>query len=173
MRYLVCDTDGQLHDRTVDGYYRTVLTGEVGPEGFESVRVRHGMHAGWMAGVVNEIGLLDPDRYPRNVIGSCLLVALGASAQPYAGPVVITGWDDHADSEFCDLTDELAVAVTQVHRDIRIVLGLESGPTSDHALPRWQVNIAEFAGWVESSPTPEVQIITDEAAVDAFLRGGR
>lgn len=175
MRYLVCDNDGQLHERTGTGDWLADLDREVGPEGWASVRIRHGQLVGLVAGFVNDCGLIAPEKYPRNVVGSCLLAALGANVQPYAGPVVITGWDesDPEGLEVVGLADVLAAMIRQAHADVRIALGLDPGPSSPAARAAWLDEMVQVAEYVRVSETPPIQVLTDPAEIFAHLRGGR
>jgi hypothetical protein len=173
MKYLVCDTEGQLQERDEEGGQLAIINKEVGPEGLAAVRIRTGTFVGLIAGYVNDCGLLFPERYPRNVVGSCLLGALGANAQPYAGPVVLTGWDDTMDDiEIRDVSDNLVAAVRQIHGDIRVALGLDAGPSSLDARVSWLATMVELAEFVRESATPSIELITDPAEVRSMLRGG-
>src|SRR3546814_2113924 len=67
----------------------TTLFRSIGPEGKARVNLPGLAVAGW----ANDVGLLFPKKYPRNVTGSCVLAALGSRVQPYAGPIVFTGWN--------------------------------------------------------------------------------
>ncbi|MFD0852378.1 hypothetical protein ACFQ07_09095, partial [Actinomadura adrarensis] len=80
--YALITVDGALEFRKGNDW-----RDQLGPEGRARVRTDEPL-----AGFVNDCGLLFPEKYPRNVVGSLVLVALGAPIQPYAGPVVITGW---------------------------------------------------------------------------------
>ena len=97
MKYAVIDaTYGALalHDDEPD------WDALVGPEGKDQVRLPYELG---MAGWVNGCGHIHPV-LPRNIVGSCLLFAMGARFQPQAGPVVLTGWDPDSDgSEICSL----------------------------------------------------------------------
>ncbi len=82
-----------------------------------------------MRGYVNDEGHVRG--LPRNVTGSCVLVALGAATHPYAGPVVITGWEDtHGmTSEIRDLTERQVFALGALHAAVHAMLaGEEGGP---------------------------------------------
>lgn len=175
MRYFVCDVDGALYLRTVSGVgWLAQIEQEVGPEGFATVRIRSGPYVGQLAGYVNDCGLVLPDKYARNAVGTCLLASLGASVQPYAGPVVITGWDDSSwdEIEIRDVSDALIPVVEQVHADIRIALGLDVGRDvlGDHR-SEWAATMRQLATWAADAPVPAMQIITDLNDIRAHLRG--
>ncbi|MEU1596152.1 hypothetical protein ABZ468_25665 [Streptomyces sp. NPDC005708] len=146
MRYAVIATDGELthHDGDLD--WDTL----VGPEGSVRVRLPRLAVAGW----VNDVGLRFPDRYPRNITGSCVLAALGAAIQPYAGPVVITGWNPYNTAlgllETCSLPEPVTVLDT-VHGDVLKAL---AGQTPRDMSPSWAEQIREIAEHVRTAPAP-------------------
>jgi hypothetical protein len=170
IRYVVIDQDGQLHERTAANYIDALA--EVGPEGWN--RVRLAASGGTLAGFANDCGHVLPDKYRRNVVGSCMLVSTGAHPYPYAGPIVFTGWDPHEleDIEVRSLTDEQVGALRTMWRDTRVLLRLDEGRLSDLAKPRWQAAISRYAESVVDAPTPAIQILTDDEALN-FLRGRR
>lgn len=158
MKYLLLTTDGDLESR--DGDYAA----ELGAHGVAHVwlhQMRYPLHA-----MVPESGLLLPELYPFNEVGTALLVSLGAPLQPYAGPVVLTCWDTCAEVVGVDegsglllellhgrirgaLADDPAVPVPKTallrdwRRDIRAVVALARtghvSPTRIAATadPRW------------------------------------
>lgn len=142
MRWAAIATDGELthHDGPLD--WDTVI----GPEGKARVRLPGAAATGW----ANDIGLLDPARYPRNVIGSCVLIALGAVVQPYAGPIVFTGW--HPVREIRPLPQPVDFLDT-VHGDVLKAL---SGQTPRHLSPSWAEQMREVADHVRTAPTPGI-----------------
>lgn len=85
LTYIAIDQDGELNERTAADY--TTALAEVGPEGWNRVQLTRTM-AAW----VNDCGLI-LDKYRRNPVAGVLMMCLGAQQIPYAGPVVITGWD--------------------------------------------------------------------------------
>lgn len=101
IRYLVIDEDGSLHDRTAADWWRALA--DCGPEGFNRVQLTRDL-----AAFVNDVGLILP-KYRRNPIGGALLHLLGAAPIPYAGPIVLAGWDQtltyEGESEVVSLTD--------------------------------------------------------------------
>ncbi|MEU3899800.1 hypothetical protein [Streptomyces sp. NPDC045251] len=145
MRYALIAPDGELTHH--DGYpdWDTV----VGPEGKVRVRVPGAAVAGW----VNDVGLLDPQRYPRNVVGSCVLATLGAIVQPYAGPIVFTGWHPHTEigplpePEFLDT----------VHGDVVKAL---AGQTPRDLSPSWAEAMREIADHARTASTPGLTVRT-------------
>jgi hypothetical protein len=116
MRYLVCEVDGTLREGGRRGDRLNIINEEVGPEGWDRIRIRTGPFVGMLAAFANDCGLLMPERYPRNVVGSCLLAVLGANMQPYAGPLVLTGWDDSDPAiEVCGLSEPIVIGVREAH----------------------------------------------------------
>jgi len=148
MKYTVITPDGELthHDDKID------WDAVIGHEGKAHVRLHPSLaSAGW----VNDVGLLFPETHPRNAVGSCLLVAMGARPQPYAGPVVITGWDSNSEtSEICSLLLP-ADAVTELHRRVRAALNGDSDP---HFGPQWAQGMRTFAERVRTDPTRGITI---------------
>jgi hypothetical protein len=174
--FIVVDTDGQLHVRDATATSRAV-TAEVGPEGWALVHLRSalGMFNGLM-GWANDCGHLFPEKYPRNVVGSCLLVTMGASGQPYAGPIVVTGWDADSDGpEIRDLTEAQTQLVTGVHGDVQRALagwgtvGMLAGPMADE----WAQSMRDLAEQVRTAPTPTMTFLADEDAIEHLRRMGR
>lgn len=155
MRYALIDNDGELHIKNAD--WSTIRT-EVGPEGPAQVRIAPILTPAQFRGWVNDCGHLFPDRYPRNIVGSLVLMMLGAAEQPYAGPVVLTGWDPPPGIEMCDLTDHQIQGLRGVYQDVRAALAGESGEGFDA--------IREVAEWVRTCPTPTMTISTSPFAGD-------
>ncbi|WP_304455904.1 hypothetical protein [Nocardiopsis sp. YSL2] len=149
MKYTVIATDGTLtaHDRDLD------LRAEVGPEGPARVRLATSVLAcAW----VNDDG--HAQDYPRNVVGSCVLLALGAAGLPYAGPVVLTGWDPIR--EIHSLTDP--GLIERIHRDVLVALGQAErpdGPPPNGRTLAWESDVREYAEWVGTAPAPTMQLV--------------
>lgn len=148
MKYTVIAPDGELAHRDNEIDWDAV----VGHEGKARVQLDPGLlSAGW----VNDVGLLFPETYPRNVVGSCLLVAMGAAPQPYAGPVVITGWDwDGIPSEICSLAIP-ADAMTGLHRRLRTALAGDAAPEDEYE-QEWAQAMRDFAEHVRTAPNPGI-----------------
>jgi hypothetical protein len=89
MDYLIITEGGGMQCNSATDY--TLALSHVGPEGWNRVQLTRDL-AAW----VNDCGHVLPDKYRRNPIGSLILLALGAPRMPYAGPIVITGWDGTA-----------------------------------------------------------------------------
>ncbi|WP_435600805.1 hypothetical protein [Streptomyces sp. C10-9-1] len=124
----------------------------VGPEGKDHVRLDPSLG---MAAWVNDVGLRYPARYPRNVVGSCLLVAMGAALQPYAGPIVLTGWDPHGTpTEICDLRMP-EEAIRRLHDRVRAALDHRPVPLADRHFAQAMRTAARH---VRSAPTPTLSI---------------
>lgn len=174
MKYLVIDTDGQLYQRTAPRY--DVALRDVGPEGWARVRVdRTPPVLGPLGAFVNDCGLIMPERYERNVVGACLLVAFGAGQQPYAGPIVITGWQEDPyelsdEPEVRGLNSTQVDILRQVHGDVRKAVGLDQGELAAPQADGWREAIVELAEMVRTGPVPAVRILTEPAEVEAWLR---
>ncbi|MEV2277768.1 hypothetical protein AB0I72_19490 [Nocardiopsis sp. NPDC049922] len=151
MEYLVIDTSEQgtwmSYDRDLD------LKVEVGPESADRVT----LGATWSAAAwVNDRGRQLPETYPRNVFGSCLLAAMGAPRHPYAGPILITGWDPV--DEIVDL-----IAVDRVENAIdtlRYALGIDPDPDGVIHGSKWAKAMRQYAEKVRIAPTPTLRIIS-------------
>ncbi|WP_406168984.1 hypothetical protein [Streptomyces sp. NBC_00996] len=153
MRYAVIAPDGELTHHDGDLLWDDVI----GPEGKARVRLDERLAvAGW----ANDVGLLNPKRYPRNVVGSCVLAALGANVQPYAGPVVFTGWNPDNTALGLLEIDALPQPVTTldtVHGDVLKAL---AGQTPRELSPSWAEQMREIAEHVRTAPTPGITIRT-------------
>ncbi|MEV6791318.1 hypothetical protein AB0M87_04800 [Streptomyces sp. NPDC051320] len=155
MKYIVISNEGDLteHDGHLD--FRTLL----GPEGKARVLL-HSAYAA--AGWVNDCGLLFPQQYPRNVIGSCVLAAMGADMQPYAGPIVFTGWDvANTALGRLELLDTFRPGLPELialcHANVRRALAGE--PVVD-LTPSWAEQTREIADHVRTAATPGLTITT-------------
>ena len=147
--YIVIAPDGEVARRDGNLDFRA----ELGPEGHARVPLHpSSLSAGW----VNDCGLLFPEKYPRNIVGSCVLISLGARPQPYAGQVVITGW--RAENtllgliEICPLRIDPAILLA-VHDDVRRALAGEPVPSSP---PGWEQDVRAHAEQLRTCPTPGI-----------------
>jgi hypothetical protein len=125
----------------------------VGPQGKDWIILPPSLNA---AGWVNGCGHVDPV-LPRNIVGSCLLYALGARLQPQAGPVVITGWEwGREPVEICSL--ELPdYALPSLHRQVREAIdGTHSPRSLDER--RWGEEIREAALRVRYAARPRLTV---------------
>ncbi|MEV4093838.1 hypothetical protein [Streptosporangium saharense] len=154
MRYALITTDGDLHIK--DAAWPTIRA-EVGPEGPARVHISPIVTPELFCGWVNDCGLSLPDRYPRNLVGSLMLMALGAAEQPYAGPVVLTGWDPPPGIEMCDLVDHQVQGLLGIYRDIHAALAGQTGQVAD--------DIRAAIEWIRTCPVPALTI-------HSFLEGG-
>jgi hypothetical protein len=153
MRYATITADGQLvhADGRLD--WDTVI----GVEGKTRVSLHPSIAvAGW----VNDVGLLYPKRYPFNVVGTCVLAALGARIQPYNGTVVFTGWNPANTSlgllEIGPLPQPVDVLDT-VHGDVLKAL---QGLTPRELSPSWAEQMREIAEHCRTAPTLGITIRT-------------
>lgn len=118
----------------------------IGPEGTAPVHLDPSLR---MSAWVNDLGFADPVRYPRNIVGSCLLVAMGAPLQPYAGTVVLTGatWDAPL-----DMPED---ALRRLHDRVRRAV-------DDRPVPLWDreftVGMREVARHVRLAPAPRLLV---------------
>ncbi len=117
--YVVIGEDGQLAERTAAEYVEALA--QVGPEGWDRVQLTRTM-AAW----VNDCGLILPS-YRRNPVAGVLLMCLGAREIPYAGPVVLTGWDARrtamGEAEVVGLTPVQVDVIRLLHSFVRTETG--------------------------------------------------
>ncbi|MFF0139749.1 hypothetical protein ACFYRN_25255 [Streptomyces sp. NPDC005227] len=151
MKYAVISTDGDLSHHEGDIDWDAVI----GVEGQVRVRLRQDiMVCGW----VNDVGLRFPERFPRNAVATCVLASLGASVQPYAGPVVFTGWDSRNTRkglvEICSLPDPVDVLDT-IHGGVLKAL---AGQTPRDLSPSWAESMREIAEHARTAPAPTLTI---------------
>lgn len=152
MRYAIIATDGELshHDGALD------WDSVIGPEGKARIHLPGLAVAGW----ANDVGLLYPKRYPRNAVGSCVLAALGARVQPYAGPIVLTGWNP-ANTPLGLLEIEPlpqpVETLDMVHGDVLKAL---AGQTPRQMSPSWGEQMREIADHSRTAPAPGITIRT-------------
>ncbi|MEW2250454.1 hypothetical protein AB0907_24310 [Streptomyces sp. NPDC006975] len=153
MRYAIIAADGDLTHHDGDLNWDAVI----GPEGKDRVRLHPSLA---VAAFVNDVGLYYPDRYPRNVVGSCVLASFGAPVQPYAGPIVFTGWDPANTplglSEICSLPQPVETLDT-VHGDVLKALAKQ---TPRELSPSWAESMREIAEHVRTAPTPGITLRT-------------
>ncbi len=131
----------------------------VGPEGWAPIRLarEYGV-IGWM----NEHALIatagdGSPAYPRNPVASCVLVTMRGPQQPYAGDVVLTGYDYGSDGGWPeDLPHNSLQAVQDIHAAVRRVLdGQAAGVT--WARRSWPREIRAFGAAVAAgAPLPIV-----------------
>lgn len=150
MRHAIIATDGEVSHHDGDLDWNTVI----GPEGKARINLPGLAVAGW----TNDVALLDPKRYPRNIVGSCVLAALGANLQPYAGPIVFTGWNPARGllglSEIEPLPQPVDILDT-VHGDVLKAL---AGQIPRAMSPSWAEQIREIADHARTAPTPGTTI---------------
>lgn len=132
-------------------------------------------HGGWarvqlsvqyaMTGWVSDCGLITGAS--RNPVGSCVLAAFGAARQPYAGPVVITGYDHGSDwGGPGPLGLEMAGALDRVATATRSVLDdrPDAPPPPSWTTPEWIAAIRAHAEEIRADEAPEIRILTDAEA---------
>ncbi|WP_416976647.1 hypothetical protein [Streptomyces sp. T028] len=151
MRYAVVAPDGTLTHHTGEPDWPALL----GPEGKARVHLPGAAVAGW----ANDVGLLFPKRYPLNVVGSCVLIALGANVQPYHGAVVLTGWNPANTPRGLLEMEPLPQPefLDTVHGDVVKAL---AGQTPRELSPSWAESMREVAEHIRAPFTPEITIRT-------------
>ncbi|MDX2749585.1 hypothetical protein PV413_03540 [Streptomyces scabiei] len=152
LRHAVISADGDLthHDGPLN------WPAVIGPEGRARVHLPDLAVTGW----VSDCGLLYPKRYPRNTVGSCVLAALGARVQPYAGPVVFTGWNPANTPLGLQEIESMPQPVEHldtVHGDVVKAL---AGQTPRAMSASWAEQIREIAEHARTAPTPGITIRT-------------
>ncbi|MCW2918544.1 MAG: hypothetical protein JWN52_6612 [Actinomycetia bacterium] len=148
--YALIDTDGALHMLSGD------FTAEFGADG--TARVNLSASQLPIAGWVGDCSLVMPD-VPRNSVGAAVLCCLGAGIQPYAGPVVITGFVTYPyEPDACDLDAYTADYLPRLHRDVRVALGLDSGELPVNLLEEWAVQVREIAETARAGSVPPIRI---------------
>jgi len=157
MSLIVVDVVGALHVRHVPVTAETIRA-EVGD--WDIVRLDEPGNV--LCGFVSDTGLIDGVT-PRNLVGSLMLMSCGGPRQPFAGPVVITGWDPSPsdESEIRPLTPVIADHLQMMHRCITQTLAGDH--TCRSCTPRWRAALAEAAEMVRTAPTPGIQIFTPTA----------
>jgi hypothetical protein len=167
LRYLLINTDGDLSDRAATGNPLTIVDREVGEPGHAPVRLPSWAELG---AYVNDCGHVLTPPLPINVPGSCLLASLGAPPLPYAGPVVITGWDDcTAGIEIVSLGEAQVAYLANRYRNVLAAVRGEN--PADGVDPGWHQSIAAYANMVRAAKRPAPVVLTG-AAAEAHLRGG-
>lgn len=151
--YVVIAPDGSLGF----GHRMAAWRGEVGRPGPVHVALHPSMP---LAGFVNDDGFrLD---LPRNVRGALLLIALGAGIQPYAGPVVVTGWHGRG-GDVCPLRPREVDHLTRLHADVGRALAREAR-ADDSAIdaphwPGWAADMRAIVPEVADGPAPTMKIL--------------
>ncbi|MFD1656934.1 hypothetical protein ACFSL4_01465 [Streptomyces caeni] len=152
MRHAIISPDGALthHDGELD--WDTLI----GPEGKARINLPGLAVAAW----VNDVGLLYPKRYPRNIVGSCVLATLGAAVQPYAGPVVFTGWNPANTPLGLLEIESLPQPIEHLDTVHGAVLKALDGQTPRDFTPSWAETMREIAEHARTAPTPGITVRT-------------
>lgn len=140
--WLVVAVDGTLTHHTTTP--TSGLIREAIGDWWDMVRLPSGL-MGWVDGDGHLKAL------PRNVVGSILLMALGAGQMPYAGPVVITGW--HPVTEISELDVDGERVVRAVHA--RVCGALAGAVDGDGFADA----VRETAADVLDAPTPAMRVV--------------
>ena len=144
-RHVIIDNDGEFHVAIGDwrAEFKPHAPGRVTVPTLGAL----GQWAGWVNDDSHPLGL------PRNLVGGLVLTGLGAGVMPYAGPVIITGWDPHGiPIEVCDLTDAQITTILDCHTDARAAMAGEPGPLYERG--------REVAELMRTAPTPTVQVLS-------------
>lgn len=154
MSYIVITTGGHLHvrDQTPTA---ELINHEVGQPGWDMVALQGGARFGHLMGWVNDSGHIND--LTRNVAGSVALCSLGAREMPYAGPVVLTGWDPPPGAEIAPLTATLRDELQAMHADVLRTLGWQEGAASQQSTAAWQQWVRAFYHHVVTAPTPTIE----------------
>ena len=175
-QYFMVEPDGSAdvrHCVSLGQFMLTDLDEVVGVGGAGRVR----LNPAWMlTGYVNDCGLLPTLNLERNVVGGVLLGVLGGSQQPYAGPVVVCGWDSRATSlgqlEIESLTQMHVDVLNRLVSDIRIVLGMDGG-TPTKTDPAWAAQVRTFAEYILNHEAEPMRVVSGDDAVAYLLAGLR
>lgn len=151
MKYILIDQDGALHRE--EAAEALAVLEQVGPEGWNRVQLTRTL-AAW----VNNVSLMS-DAYRRNVTGGLVLVALGAARIPYAGPIVITGWDQALtctdEIEAIGLTPLQDATITAVHRLVEEANGgVYAGDVSEEWVSALLAEVQGLGDMIRSGEVP-------------------
>ncbi|GII88222.1 hypothetical protein Ssi03_62120 [Sphaerisporangium siamense] len=165
MRYALIDNDGELHVK--DAAWPDIAR-ELGEHGTAAVRLAQATPLRGFRGHVSDCGLAMPDIYPRNVIGSLVLFSLEGGIQPYAGPVVITGFATLPVPDVTGLDQDMLDLVRMAHSDVRRALAGNPEPDPAHA-DEWKPG--EWRQWAGEQPELAELVRTGQAPGIRIIRG--
>lgn len=144
--YALLGTAGDLIIGDVEAPFQTL----VGPPGKAHVWLSCDQGPREFAGWVNDVGLANGMQL--NAVGGLVLIALGAKAMPYAGPIVVTGWRfPSAGSELRPLLAEQVAFIRGIHADARRAAGLDDSPPVD---AEWVAQAREVLEEIRAMPRP-------------------
>lgn len=148
--YALIDTDGAIHMRTGN------FAREFGEDGPSQVNLSASQLP--IAGWVGDCSLITPD-VPRNQVGAAVLCCLGAGVQPYAGPIVVTGFAVRSyEADVCDLDRYTADYLPRLHQQVRIALGLDTDRLPENLPEMWAERVREIAEIARSGGVPPIRI---------------
>lgn len=153
--YAVINTQGALSMSAGD------FTAEFAPAGPSRINLSASNLpvAGWVGGC----SLITPG-IRRNPVAAAVLCCLGASIQPYAGPVVITGFRTYPyEPDACDLDEYVTAYLPTLHRDVRITLGLDAGDPPAHLPAEWVELVRDVAETARTGSVPPIRIHRGDA----------
>lgn len=154
MGYVVIYDDGEIRAFKQTPSYE-ILPNQLGEHGIARVQLAWDGASAYLP----DCGLLMPDTYRRNKTGTCVLAALGAAPQPYAGNIAITGYDPPYGMDHLPRWAE--VAVMDMYHAVECALaGLESG----HG-PEWDEQIRQTAELAINGQIPPVTFGATEKAL--------
>lgn len=122
--FLSYDNDDALrvHEQRPTHALIETLTGPTPPARIAMPRVQG------MIGWTNDTTQPAPGTLHRNPVGSCVLASLGAAKNPYAGPIVITGFRYDEAGEPLDLTEIQHSEIEHLDRAVRAALANQPIP---------------------------------------------
>ncbi|MET7949252.1 hypothetical protein [Micromonospora sp. NPDC005324] len=140
--YLRVNVDGTLTEYTAEP--TSDLIRQAIGDWWDMVHLPNGL-MGWVDGDGHPKGL------PRNVVGSILLMALGAAQMPYAGPVVISGWHPTREITGLEVTREQVVRAVYAR-----VCGALAGVVDTDGFAD---AVRETARELQAAPTPALRVV--------------
>ena len=148
MTYVVIAADGGLSMKSRPTVSENI-NNEMPTGWWEMVRVQDQN----LMAFVDESGLLV--NLPRNPIGSVMLALLGAATYAYAGPVVLTGWEEieTLDDDGTELRDLHPSQVGRIQQLYLWVMAMLDG--DDLGMPKQAAEVRKHAKWVETLVDPD------------------
>ena len=151
MKYLLIDTDGQINAHEGD------IGEHLGDHGIDRISLNRGGLP--LAGYIGGSALLMPDAYPRNPVAAAVLCSLGATPQPYAGNIAVTGFQRWPEPDPCSISQDMADYVKAMHADVRVALGLTPGALPQHLQGVWEAGVREAARIAREGEVPPIRFV--------------
>ena len=177
MTYLVIgdDEQGTLHVRDQFDEMGEFIDRELGVGGSEHAALGRDWQSIGVRAYVNGCSLTMTDRFRRNVIGGCVIATMGARQQPYAGPIVLAGWDyaatAYGELEPRPLRGEVVEGIRSLAGQVRAVVLRDEIPPGCPG-PEWAAEIRAYAEVIRTGEVDPVLWVTGDAALDALRRMG-